>query len=156
MMILVQVPEKTMHNKTVCKPGNSFHDDESAEYDEYEKKCIHYKKVRSNKKNITCINNKCMANLFRFSKGENLNNIISNKLIPNQHIQLYRGTSSFAHFQKPNFIATGSINQSNKTASVAPSEITDIAFKTGAGSAWVDDIGLIIFCNSAVILIPEQ
>ena len=60
------------------------------------------------------------------------------------------------HCQKPNFTATGSISQSNITASVAPSEITDIAFNIGAGSAGVDDNGLIILCSNAVMLTPEQ
>jgi hypothetical protein len=35
MMIFVQVPEKTMHDIAVRKPGNAFHDDESKDDRQY-------------------------------------------------------------------------------------------------------------------------
>jgi len=35
MMILVQVPEKTMHDITMCKPGNTFHNKKCGSQNKY-------------------------------------------------------------------------------------------------------------------------
>ena len=71
MMIAVEVPQKSMHYKTVCKPGDAFHGKKGGEDNEYEKSPIHDKNygnnVLNNKKNISWINNKFTANLFCLS-----------------------------------------------------------------------------------------
>lgn len=61
-----------------------------------------------------------------------------------------------SHCQKPSFTATGSINQSNSTASVAASEMTAMVFKVKDGAEGVASSGLMIRCNKVCVLMPQQ